>query len=379
MNLNTAFERTRVWSEIDLGALRGNFNLIQKSIGKTKIMAVVKSNAYGHGALPVAKALDGLAAGYGTATPDEAIELREGGISAPVMILGYTDPAWAETLVSRKIIPTVFSMNSAEAISRAATMHGAEADIMLALDTGMERIGFFPTDGAAEEIRRIYNLPGISVRGIFTHLACADSSDYSSAQKQLDVFDSFCRRLENDGVRIPMKSALNSAGTIVSREGYDLSRVGIVLFGYAPSGELAPLCRGLKPVMSIRARISRVAEVEAGQGISYGHTFVTDRKTRVATVCAGYADGVPRLLSGNGTVIIRGRRAPILGRVCMDQLMVDVSGIEGAAVGDIATIMGEDGGERITADEIAGYAGTVSYEVLCSFDRRRVPKIYLNE
>ena len=364
--------------EVDTAAIRENLSLLRRKTGEGQmIMAVIKSNAYGHGSQTVAENIRDLVDAFGVALPEEALELREKGIDLPILILGYTDPIWSETLIENGIIPAVYTYDAAKALSDAALRLGKQALLMLTADTGMTRIGFPDNEDGIEAIKRMAGLPGLTIKGLFSHLACADEEDQSKAIDQRERFERFADRVENAGITLPLRSILNSAGGLRLDGRNEMIRAGIVLYGYAPSNELLPLCNGLRQAMSIRARVTRVETVPEGVGVSYGHTFVTNRETVVATVSAGYADGVPRSLSGCGTVLIRGRRVPILGRVCMDQMMVDVTEYPETAIGDIVTLLGRDGDETITADELAGLTHTISYEILCGFDRRRLPKVYL--
>lgn len=376
-----ALTTSRTWAEISLEAIRHNFILSkQKSRAAKKYFAVVKSNAYGHGVIEVSKALSDIADGYAVATPEEAFELREAGISSPILILGFAIPEWSDEIVENDVIPAVYSLGSAENYSRSALKAGKKARIMLVLDTGMGRIGLECGNDGIKTVTEIAKLPGIEIYGIFSHLACADMTDGEEETKsQLAKFDKFCANVRALGIALPNRSILNSAGDARFGGDYEISRIGISTYGYSPSGEVSGLFDGLIPAMSVYTRISRVRTVPAGTGIGYGHTFVTDKETKVATLCCGYADGVPRLLSNHGSVIINGKKAPILGRVCMDQMMVDVSEIEDVKEGMKAVLLGRDGGEKITADDIAEIAQTISYEVLCGFDRKRMMKVFTGQ
>jgi len=373
---NADSERSRAWVEIDLAAINHNLDVAKKMSRGAMVMAAIKSNAYAHGAVRVAKAIEDRTDYFGVASPEEALELREAGVETPIVILGGSMPIWNEKLISNRIIPSIFTIESAKTISAAAVGLGNEAEIMIALDTGMERIGFADTDESADCIRTIASLPGIKIHGIFTHLACADMPETGIAEEQIRRFRSFCHKLEESGVKIGIKSVMNSAGTALIEDKFDLVRIGIALYGYSPAEEISEAFDELIPAMSVRAVVTRVKEVPAGTAISYGHTYKTERASLIATVGIGYADGLPRALSSRGSVIINGKPAKITGRICMDQLMVDVTDIPGVKVGSVATVMGKDGNESITAEDIADLSSTISYEIICGFDRRRMPKIY---
>lgn len=373
---NAGSERSRAWVEIDLAAIRHNLDIAKEMSRGAMVMAAIKSNAYAHGAIRIAKAIEDKADYFGVASPEEALELREAGVENPIVILGGSMPIWNEKLITNRIIPSIFSLESAKAVSSAAVELGTEAEIMIALDTGMERIGFADTSNSAEIIKEISSLPGVKIHGIFTHLACADMPGTGIAEEQVERFKQFCRRLEEENVDIGIKSVMNSAGAALIEEKFDLVRIGIALYGYSPAEEISETFSELIPAMSVRAIVTRVKEVPAGTAIGYGHTYTTNRDSVIATVGLGYADGLPRLLSNRGSVIINGKPAKITGRICMDQLMVDVTDIPDVKVGSIATVMGRDGNESITADDIAELSSTISYEIICGFDRQRMPKIY---
>ena len=367
MNFNTL----RTWAEVDLDAIAHNFAAVRAHLPKNmKLLATVKANAYGHGALTVAKLLEGKADYFALAAMDEAVQLRYAGIRAPLLVLGPVLPADYERAAKYDVALTVSSLTEAKAISalnKKVTVH-------FALDTGMSRIGFPCTETAAEEIREAASLPGIYAEGLFSHFALADSKDKSYVNLQTENF----RRMQKwIGVKFPICHLYNSAAIVDLEPEFDMAREGIILYGLLPSDEV-DLSRigGVKPAMALRSHVSLVKTVPAGVPISYGCTYVTEKDSVIATVMAGYADGVPRLLSGCGEVIIRGVKAPIVGRVCMDQFMVDVSHIPGACAGDVVTIFGTDGSETITADEVAAKAQTIGYELICGI-APRVPRVYL--
>lgn len=366
-----------VWVEVSLEAIHHNFTEVQKLIKPgTGIMAVVKANAYGHGAVEVAKRLSEAGATYfGVATQQEALELRQAGIHLPILILGFTPLEDAELTVEHGITQTIFSLAQGEALSRAAVKSGRKAAVHLKIDTGMGRIGMPPHEETIKEIAQLVKLPGLKVEGIFTHLAQADAPDKSSALQQTLRFSNFIQRLEINGIFIPLKHAANSAATIELPEThFNLVRPGIMLYGLPPGAAINQDQLTLRPALTWKTRIAHLKEVPKGTSISYGGTYITGRTTKVATLPLGYADGLMRVLSNRGEVLVNGHRAPIIGRVCMDQTMIDVTGIDQVAVGDEVTIIGKQGQEEITAGELAEKAGTINYEVVCSISSRVVRK-----
>ena len=367
----------RTWADIDLDAIYGNIERTRKIVDPhAGILAVVKADAYGHGAVPVAKTLDPLVCGFAVAIPEEGEELRRAGIRKPILILGYVPESQNESCIRASLTETVFGYEMAEAISRTAQACGTTAEVHIKVDTGMSRIGFRPDHESALEVRRIAALPGIRITGMFTHFACADMMDKASAREQYRRYAAFAEELEKLGIHIPVKHVANSAAIIDLPE-YDLDMVrsGITTYGLYPSEEVNKARLPLEPALSWKAKIVFVKEVPAGVGIGYGSTFVTMRPTRVATISAGYADGYPRSLSNRGRVLIHGHSCPILGRVCMDQFMVDVSGIPDAKTGDTAVLIGKDGTEEISAEEFGAVAGSFNYEVVCDISGR-VPRVY---
>ena len=384
--MRTDIKMTRSWAEIDLAAIRQNYNsaaTYAKSCG-AKLIAVVKANAYGHGAVNIATELENSCAAdfFAVATFEEALELTEAGIKSPILILSEIHPSlYRELVTHKKIIPTVFQLESARALSAAASECEIDVSCFLACDTGMSRIGIectSPDKAAAgiELVAEISKLPCINVNGIFSHYACADQLDKAAALHQAEIFDDFTKKLAKRGICPPHISICNSAALTETEftNKYDLVREGISLHGYYPSLETKRVLH-LKPAMALRSRVTAIKTLPAGTGISYGHTFVTSRETRVATLPIGYADGYPRLLSNKAGVIIDEKYAPILGRVCMDQMMVDVTDIPSAKVGSIATLIGAD--ERVRADKLAEMMGTISYELVCGISAR-VPRTYVN-
>ena len=339
-----------------------------------KLLATVKANAYGHGAVMVAKCLEGKADYLALAAMDEAVQLRQAGIRTPLLILGPVMPADYRRAAKHKITLAVSNPVEAKAISDCAAACGEKITVHFALDTGMSRIGFPCTEEAARQIKAAAKLPGIYAEGIFSHFALADSKDKTYANSQAE---NFRRMLSSIGVNFPIRHLYNSAAIVDLKPEFDMAREGIILYGLNPSGEVDSSRIGaIRPAMALRSHVSLVKTLPAGTPVSYGCTYVTPKDTVIATVMAGYADGVPRLLSGCGEVIIRGVKAPIVGRVCMDQFMVDVSHIPDVCAGDVVTIFGTDGDAAITADEVAAKAQTIGYELVCGI-APRVPRVYL--
>lgn len=365
----------RTWAEVDLDAIEYNFMAARNHLPAVmKLLATVKANAYGHGAVPVAKLLEDKADYFALAAMDEAVQLRMAGITAPLLVLGPVQPLDFERAAKHTIALTVSSLPEAKAISRCAVALGKSVPVHFALDTGMSRIGFPCTEEAAREIAEAAKLPGVIPEGIFSHFALADSADKSYAYFQRD---NFRRMLALIDVEFPIRHLYNSAAITELEPEFDMAREGIILYGLLPSDEV-DLNRigGVRPAMALRSHVSFVKTLPAGTPVSYGCTYVTEKETVIATVMAGYADGVPRLLSNCGEVIIRGVRAPVVGRVCMDQFMVDVTHIPGVRAGDVVTIFGTDGGVTVTADEVAAKAQTIGYELVCGI-APRVPRVYL--
>jgi len=369
------FETLRTWAEVDLDAIEHNFQAARNHLPKNmKLLVTVKANAYGHGAARVAKLLQDKVDYFALAAMDEAVQLRQAGICTPLLILGPVLPADYERAAKYDVALTVSSLNEASAISDCALGFDKKITVHFALDTGMSRIGFPCTEGVAREIREAAKLPGIIPEGLFSHYALADSKDKSYVNLQTNNF----RRMQKAiGIEFPICHLYNSAAIAELEPEFDMAREGIILYGLLPSDEV-DLSRigGVKPAMALRSHVSFVKHLPPGIPVSYGCTYVTEKDSVIATVMAGYADGVPRLLSGCGEVIIRGVKAPIVGRVCMDQFMVDVTHIPGVCAGDTVTIFGTDGDVTITADEVAEKAQTIGYELVCGI-APRVPRVYL--
>ena len=360
---------------IDLDAIRGNFHAVAEKAG-VPVMAVVKADAYGHGAVPVARALEADCGFFAVAMLSEALQLRQAGIKKPILILGHTPLKALPLAVKNRIRPAIYRWEDAVALSEAAQEQGVTALFHFALDTGMSRIGFQATEEEANLCRKIAALPGLEAEGIFSHFARADEEDLTSARKQAALFEAFCRRLSDDGLEIPIRHMDNSAGIIRFSDHYSMVRAGIVLYGLAPSPQTDASALKLKPAMSWHSRICHVKWLEPGRQIGYGGTFTVAKPTRVATVCTGYADGYRRNLSGKFYVLIRGKEAPILGRICMDQMMVDVTEIPDAAVDDPVVLMGQDGGKVISAEVLATACDSFPYELISNVGHRCLRQYY---
>lgn len=370
----------RTWAEIDLDAVENNFNVISSLLPeRTKKLAVVKADAYGHGAKTVAALLADKVDYFGVARADEAVELRRSGIvNTKILILGHTAPFHYSVLFKHDLIPTIYNINEARLLNADAEKYGQVLNVHIALNTGMNRIGFEPDDLSVSYIKEISEFEYLNIDGIFSHFADADNgADNSFTVAQLNVFREFLDRLNAVGVRIPVKHIYNSAAILTFPAEFDMVREGICLYGLPPSDSLSSeKLKELIPVMSLRSEVIHIHNVKAGTPVSYGCRFVSDREMKIATVCAGYADGVPRLSSEKGYVLINGKRAKILGSVCMDQLMCDISDIDGVGVGSVVTVFGSDGEEYIGAAEVAAWSGTISYEILCGISKR-VPRVYI--
>lgn len=369
----------RVNAAIDLSAIEYNFEQMYQNLTYgTKILAVIKADGYGHGAVPIAKLIEekDYIWGFAVATAEEGLQLRNKGITKPIVILGFSFPEHYEELIGQKIRICVFKKETAQILSELAVRLKKPAKIHFALDTGMTRIGFKPDDQAVETMVSISQMPGIEVEGLFTHFARADELDVTPAYVQLRKYEEFTDRLTKAGLTIPYCHCSNSAGIIRMREANkDLVRAGISIYGMYPSDEVETEPVDLKPAMSILSHIAYIKEVEPGVEISYGGTFTTSKPTKVATIPVGYADGYPRQLSNRGYVLIRGKKAPILGRVCMDQFMVDVTEIPEAEEYDRVTLVGRDGDAQILVEDLSSRCGRFNYEFVCDISKR-VPRTY---
>lgn len=369
------FDNTHV--TIDLDIISRNFRAIREKAG-VPVMAIIKADAYGHGAIQVARQLQDDCAFFGVSSMLEAMELRQAGLTTPILILGHTPVRSFSTAIREGIRPAIFHYEDAVALSEAALKHGVTAPFHFAVDTGMGRLGFQVTEQDADVCAAIAKLPGLQAEGLFSHFATADCEDLSAAKAQAERFDRFYDMLRTRGVEIPIRHMDNSAGLMNFENHYEMVRSGIVTYGLYPSHEVDPDLLKLEPALSWRSRVTHVKLLEAGRPISYGGTFVTDKPTMVATVPVGYADGYRRSLSNCFYVLIGGKKAPILGRVCMDQLMVDVTDIPNVQVNDPVTLVGRDGEEIITMEQAAEAAGSFNYEFVCGISRR-VPRYYYRD
>ena len=369
------FDNTRV--KIDLDVIEENFDAVQAKV-QVPVMAVVKADAYGHGAIQVARVLQNKCAFFGVSSMLEALELRKAGLKNPILILGQTPVSAFPTAILEGIRPTIFHYETAVALSQAAQEVNQPAPFHFAIDTGMSRIGFQATDESVELCARIAKLPGLQAEGIFSHFATADCQDLERSRQQATLFDAFCEKLRAKGVQIPIRHMDNSAGLMNFDHHYDMVRSGIVTYGMYPSSDVSPQLLQLKPALQWLSRITHVKTLEAGREISYGGTYVTTKPTRVATIPVGYADGYRRSLSGKFYVLIHGKKAPILGRICMDQMMVDVTDIPDAKLNDRVVLVGRSGDEEITMEAIAAAADSFNYEMVCGISRR-VPRLYCRD
>ena len=366
------FDSTYV--KIDLDAISANFQAVQHKTD-VPVMAVVKADAYGHGAVQVARLLQEQCSFFGVSSMLEALELRQAGLSKPILILGRTPVSAFPHGVHHDVRPTIFHYEDAAALSREAVRQGKTAYFHIAVDTGMSRIGFQPTAESADICAEIVKLPNIVAEGVFSHFATADCADLEKSRMQARRFDEFVAMLKERQVEIPIRHLDNSAGLMNFPNHYEMVRSGIVTYGLYPSGEVNPRLLPLRPALQWLSRVTHVKTLPAGREISYGGTFVTQRPTVVATVPVGYADGDRRSLSGKFYVLIHGKRAPILGRICMDQMMVDVTDIPDVKLDDTVTLVGRDGDQVITVEDIAAAADSFNYEFICGISRR-VPRIY---
>ena len=369
----------RCYAKVDLDAIHKNIESMKEKLKpETGIIAVIKTDGYGHGAVPIAKVLDDICYGYAVATAFEGHNLRRHNINKPIFILGYTPESTYELVIREEMIPPVFSLEMAEKLSSCAVKLNKTVKINIAVDTGMSRIGYIPSKETAQEIVKISTLPNIQLESIFTHFAKADYIDKSFAKKQLKEFNEFVQLVEDKGVNIPIHQCANSAAMMEMPEtSLSLSRAGISMYGLYPSDEMSRENMKLYPAMSLYSHVVYVKEIEAGRGISYGQTYVADRPMKIATIPIGYGDGYPRNLSNKGYVIINGKKAKIVGRVCMDQFMVDVTGMD-VKTGDLVTLVGCENGEEITVDELAALAGTFNYEFVCDLGKR-VPRVFVKD
>jgi len=382
----------RVWAEIDLGNLRHNFSVIRNRIpAGTALMGIVKADAYGHGAIRVANTLLECGAdALGVAIPEEGIQLREAGITAPILVMGFTPAHLLAEVVRHNLIQTVFSKEGANALGEVAARHSKRATVHIKIDTGMSRLGFLPSNEGVQAICDIFCDARLFVQGIYTHFATSSQLNHGFMSEQKARFNWVINELSARGLHVMQRHMANSGAVIqavqdnthpllshVSGDAFmDIARVGILLYGLPPSTEMAEACAplGLKPVMRLMAQVSMVKRLTAGVGISYGHIYKTTRESIIAVLPIGYADGYPRRLSYGGRVLIRGQFAPIVGTICMDQCMVDITDIPNVSTGDKVVLLGSKE-EGLCADDLAGIIGTICYEIICGIGKR-VPRVY---
>ncbi|MDE6739932.1 MAG: alanine racemase [Lachnospiraceae bacterium] len=371
----------RVYATIDLDAVCYNMEQMHGNLSAhTKMIGVIKTDGYGHGAVQIGRELEQMdyVFGYAVATAEEALILRHAGLGKPILILGYTFPYCYEDLIRQDIRPAVFREDTVDELAACARRLGKSVKVHVKVDTGMTRVGIRPDESGLAFVDKVLHTEGVELEGMFTHFARADERDKTAAMEQLTQIRGFMNLAEKEsGYCIPVKHCSNSAGLIEIREAdMDVVRAGITLYGLWPSPEVSRDIVNLQPVLSLKSHIVYIKEVEAGVPVSYGGTYVTTKRMRIATIPVGYGDGYPRGLSGKGYVLIRGRRAPILGRVCMDQFMVSVEEIPEAAEGDEVTMIGMDGKEQITMEELGELSGRFNYELACDLGKR-IPRVYL--
>ena len=373
---------SRVYAKIDLDAIAYNMEQMKQNIRpETKVMAVIKADGYGHGAVQIAEMMErwNYIWGFAVATLDEAVVLRTEGIQKPILVLGCVFPDQYMEMLKHEIRMNIYTEEMAESISRMAAREGKTAYMHIKLDTGMSRLGFGINEQSAETIKRISKMPNVNMEGIFTHFTKADEKDKSFTKKQIQEFVWMTERLKEKNVRFTYEHCSNSAGIIdVPEANFDIVRAGISTYGLYPSEEVDKTNVKLKPALALKSHVAFVKEIESGTPVSYGGTFVAKEKMKIATIPVGYADGYPRSLSNKGYVLIRGKKAPILGRVCMDQFMVDVTQIEGVRFGDKVTMIGKDGNEILPVEVLSELSGRFNYEFVCDLGKR-IPRVYVRD
>ncbi|WP_448920177.1 alanine racemase [Eubacterium sp.] len=369
----------RTQAKIDLDAVEYNYNSTRAKLPQgCKLLGVIKADAYGHGAVELARFLEDKCDFFGVACIEEAVELKKADIKTPILILGYVAPAFYDLVVKYDVRIPVFSYDTAKALSDEAVKQGKTVPFHFCIDTGMSRIGFQVNEESADVCKQICALPNIEAEGLFSHFATADESDLTKALAQREKYKAFVEMLESRGIQIPIKHLNNSAGIMNFDEYFDMCRMGIILYGLYPSEEVDKSLLDIKPVMSWLTHISHIKTLEAGREVSYGGTFKTTEPRVIATIPVGYADGYPRCLSNKGRVIINGQYAPIVGRVCMDQFMVDVTDVDGAELDSTVTLVGKDGGAELSMEEVSNAAYSFNYELPCRV-ARRVPRTYYKD
>lgn len=367
----------RSFARIDLDAVENNFNELKSLLPSgVKTMCVIKADAYGHGSHRIALFLQKKCDYFAVASINEGEELRAAGVKTPMLILSYTSPLEYEDLIRNDITATIYDLESAVLLSETALNMGRTAKVHVAVDTGMGRIGFPDDESGADAVEKLKRLPGLFVEGLFSHYACSDETDRTSANEQTRRFESFIKLLEKRSIDIPIKHICNSAAVIEGEKSFDMVRFGISLYGLYPSQEVHKERVNLIPAMQVESHIVYVKTVKKGTKIGYGQTYTAPCERKIATVCIGYADGFNRCFSNRGYVLIKGKKAPVVGKVCMDQIMVDVSDIEQVSVGDRAVILGKDGNSVISAEELGEMSDSFNYEVLCNF-MPRIKRIYV--
>ena len=374
----SGFERVAAY--VDLDKVHENLKEVFKYVrAGTRIIPVIKTNGYGHGAVEIAKEIkdEECVFGFAVATVEEALELREGGVDKPIILLGYTFPDTYPDIVKFELRPAVFKADQAEELSKEAVKQGKEVYFHLAVDTGMRRIGVRANESSLDLVKHILSLPNVVSEGIFTHFAKADERNEKTTDKQIERFKDFIFLCEGEGIEFKYKHCSNSAGILLYPEAnMDLVRLGIVMYGLWPSDEV-PLKRSeIRPVLELKSHIVYIKEIEGGDEVSYGGTYTALNKRKIATIPVGYGDGYPRTLSNKGYVLINGHYAPIVGRICMDQFMVDVTKIPEAKEGDTVTLIGHDGESYISAEELGRLSGRFNYELLCSLGSR-IPRMFV--
>ena len=368
------------WAEINLSALEYNIKEIQKKIGDREMIGVIKADAYGHGSVKVAEVLraNGCKT-FAIATLQEAITLREAGAKEEIIMLGLTPDMYADTVVKYDITPVTCSYENAKAFDSAAKAAGKTVRGLIAVDTGMGRIGYLAedTDSAIEDLKKFSQLTNFKIKGMFSHMSTADAFDKTFSHLQEERYNNFYKKVTEAGVPIPFRTFANSASIMeIPTVHFDACRPGIILYGCYPSDEVDVNQLSIKPVMSVKANIIHIKDVPAGFSVGYGRKFIAERPSKIATLALGYADGLPRPYSKDAKVIVRGQFAPVAGNVCMDQCMVDVTDVPGVSLGDEVILMGSDGKNTILADDIANSTGTINYEITCAFGQR-LPKVYV--
>lgn len=372
----------RVCAEINLDAVAYNFKSMKENLTPgTKMIAVVKTDGYGHGAIPIAhmaEAYDYIW-GFAAATIEEALLLRKSGIKKPILILGFVFPDAYEEVVRYDIRPAVFKLGMARQLSEEAVRQGKTVHMHIKVDTGMSRIGFKDSEECADLVKEISQLPGVEIEGLFTHFAKADEKDKTNARGQLSRYLAFSGMLEDRGVQVLMHHCSNSAGIFdIQDANLDAVRAGVSIYGMYPSEDVNKFAVPIVPALTLKSHVVYIKDVEPGTAVSYGGTFVAEKPMRIATIPVGYGDGYPRSLSNKGWVLIRGHQVPIVGRVCMDQFMVDVTDIPQAKEGDMVTLIGSDGGREITMEDLGALSGRFNYELACDIGKRVPRRFWMN-